>query len=58
MENDSEPEKPKSSKTGYCNPPEHTRFKTGQSGNPRGRPKGTLNLATVLERTLAREGGH
>ena len=37
---------------GYCNPPEHTRFKTGQSGNPRGRPKGTLNMATVLERTL------
>ena len=33
-------------------PPEHTRFKAGQSGNPRGRPKGTLNLATVLERTL------
>ena len=37
---------------GYCNPPEHTRFKAGQSGNPSGRPKGTLNLATVLERTL------
>jgi hypothetical protein len=37
---------------GYCNPPEHTRFKKGQSGNPKGRPKGTLNMATVLERTL------
>jgi hypothetical protein len=37
---------------GYCNPPEHTRFKTGRSGNPKGRPKGTLNIATVLERTL------
>jgi hypothetical protein len=37
---------------GYCNPPEHTRFTTGQSGNPKGRPKGTLNMATVLERTL------
>jgi len=52
MENDSDSEKPKSSRAGYCNPPEHTRFKTGQSGNPRGRPKGTLNMATVLERTL------
>jgi hypothetical protein len=37
---------------GYCNPPEHTRFKKGQSGNPNGRPKGSLNMATVLERTL------
>jgi Family of unknown function (DUF5681) len=37
---------------GYCNPPGHTRFKKGQSGNPSGRPKGSLNMATVLERTL------
>jgi|HubBroStandDraft_5_1064220.scaffolds.fasta_scaffold14380_4 hypothetical protein len=40
------------SAVGYRNPPEHTRFRPGQSGNPKGRPKGTLNLATVLERTL------
>ena len=39
-------------KVGYCNPPQHTRFKKGQSGNPRGRPKGSQNLATVLERIL------
>lgn len=37
---------------GYCNPPKHTRFRKGQSGNPKGRPRGTLNMATVLERTL------
>jgi hypothetical protein len=52
MDEQSKPEKPKGAKVGYCNPPERTRFKTGQSGNPRGRPKGTLNIATVLERTL------
>ena len=44
--------KPNAERVGYSNPPEHTRFKTGQSGNPRGRPKGALNLATVLARTL------
>jgi hypothetical protein len=37
---------------GYGKPPKHTQFTKGQSGNVRGRPKGTLNLATVLERTL------
>ena len=37
---------------GYCRPPKHTQFKKGQSGNPGGRPKGTLNVATVLENTL------
>ncbi len=40
------------STVGYGNPPEHTRFQKGQSGNPRGRPKGSQNLATVLERIL------
>jgi hypothetical protein len=37
---------------GYGKPPKDTQFKKGQSGNLSGRPKGTLNLATVLERTL------
>ncbi len=37
---------------GYGKPPMRTRFKPGQSGNPKGRPKGSLNLATVLVRTL------
>src|SRR5947209_1712260 len=38
---------------GYGKPPLDTRFTKGQSGNPTGRPKGTLNLATVLQRTLS-----
>jgi hypothetical protein len=37
---------------GYGRPPKQTRFQQGRSGNPRGRPKGALNLATILARTL------
>lgn len=37
---------------GYGKPPEATRFKKGVSGNPKGRPKGSLNVATVFIKTL------
>lgn len=37
---------------GYRKPPVHTRFQKGQSGNPSGRPKGSINVATALEKEL------
>lgn len=33
---------------GYGKTPQHTRFKPGQSGNPKGKPKGAKNLATIV----------
>jgi hypothetical protein len=49
---------------GYGKPPRDTRFKEGQSGNPRGRPPGLKNLKTLLSEALnepvvvAENGGH
>jgi hypothetical protein len=46
---------------GYKKPPLRTRFRKGESGNPKGRPKGTKNFKTDLveelsELVLVREG--
>ena len=40
------------SEIGYGHPPVNTRFKKGQSGNPKGRPKGSRSFATILDREL------
>ena len=37
---------------GFGTPPQSTRFRKGQTGNPKGRPRGKPNLATVINRTL------
>ncbi len=37
---------------GYGKPPHHTRFVNGQSGNPRGRPRGAKNMKTLLNKAL------
>ena len=38
---------------GYGQPPEHSRWRKGQSGNPSGRSKGSRNLKTDLDAELA-----
>src|SRR5215213_6849934 len=40
---------------GYKNPPVHSRFKPGQSGNPSGRAKGSQNLKTLFHKILKEE---
>jgi hypothetical protein len=45
-------ERTTSAPVGYKRPPEHARFKPGQSGNPSGRAKGSKNLKTIFESIL------
>jgi hypothetical protein len=42
-------------KVGYGRPPKATQFKPGKSGNPKGRPKGSLNLVTDLAAELTEQ---
>lgn len=56
------PVQPNEYEVGYGRPPAATRFKPGQSGNPKGRRKGRRNLKTDLieeltQRILVTENG-
>lgn len=37
---------------GYSSPPKASRFKPGQSGNPRGKARGTRNLTSIVATAL------
>jgi hypothetical protein len=43
---------PTDTPVGYARPPIHTRFKTGKSGNPKGRPRNSRNLKTIIQSAL------
>jgi hypothetical protein len=40
---------------GYGKPPQHSQFKKGQSGNPKGRPRGKRNMASLVSEVLAQK---
>ena len=51
MTNDNDDFEPE---VGYGRPPVKNRWKKGQSGNPKGRPKRSKNLTTLIDQELER----
>ena len=49
-----EPGSEEHDEVGYRRPPRRTRYKPGQSGNPRGRPKGLRSLKQLVSHELDR----
>ncbi len=49
--------KTRGGEVGYGKPPKEHRWRPGQSGNPRGRPRGSKNESTILRETLHRKIG-
>jgi hypothetical protein len=43
------------SRVGYRQPPKHSRFPPGQSGNPRGRPQGVKSLADIVRKIVGQK---
>src|SRR4051812_46615679 len=54
MRNDRIEDDPEADSVGYRKPPMPNQFKPGKSGNPRGRPKGSKNLSTLIKTELNR----
>ena len=52
MNSDDQNSKNDSYEVGYKKPPKHTQFQPGQSGNRKGRPKGSRNFKTDVLETL------
>lgn len=44
----------KTGRIGNCKPPEHSKFKKGQSGNPKGRPKKIPEIEEMLADVLGK----
>jgi hypothetical protein len=42
-------------RVGYRRPPRHSRFQPGQSGNPRGRPKGVKSLPDIVRKIVGQK---
>jgi Family of unknown function (DUF5681) len=42
-------------RVGYRRPPRHSRFQRGQSGNPRGRPKGVKSLPDIVRKIVGQK---